>query len=94
MTISTTTTWRCDTPFCHRYVTVNATATYEQIAERLDGWTLDNERGVDRCDRCNRGHCPGVTGGRDRYGELCPCVHPIGHDGACQCKHHLARVVR
>ena len=46
------------------------------------------------CDKCNLGHCPGLTGGIDHYGDRCPCVHPNGHDGACQCKHQLAAVAR
>lgn len=94
MTISTTTSWRCDTPFCDSHVTVNGAATYDQIRERLEGWTHDDKKGTDRCDKCNRGHCPGLTGGTDHYGDRCPCVHPNGHDGACQCKHQLAAVTR
>lgn len=93
MTVSSSMTWKCDTPFCGEYVTFNGSASYEQIREHLADWTLDNG-GRDTCAKCNLGRCPGLTGGVDHFGDRCPCVHPNGHDGACQCKHQMVGAVR
>lgn len=71
----------------------NGSASYEQIREHLAGWTIDNG-GRDTCAKCNLGRCPGLTGGRDQFGDRCPCVHPNGHDGACQCKHQMSGATR
>lgn len=87
MTTWITTIWKCDEPWC------TSRKTLGQGGDQLpDGWTRVG--GQDRCDSCNSGRCPGFTGGQDRWGERCPCIHPFGHDGACQCKHQLAGMVR
>lgn len=94
MTLLVSTTWKCDTPFCDSRVTaVGQPSSSTTARAKLDGWTY-GPNGTHRCDKCNLGRCPGFTGGRDHFGDRCPCVHPNGHDSVCQCKHQMAGVAR